>query len=217
MLQGVNITNYFKFLVLFLLILYKLLVYCWYGQDVINHVRTNNYTLQTVPQAVPQLQNKAVPSVPSVETSSATHRNVQHHILNCDTLHCVLCYIHCALHCAFHSVLHNAFHCVLYCALYYFHIVLHCILRYALHCSLHCVLHCVLYCGLYRVHIVLHCILHCTLHNALHCAPYCVHIVLHCILRYTLHCVLHRVHSFSCATSRKVAGSIPDGVSGIFH
>ena len=213
MLQGVNITNYFKFLVLFLLILYKLLVYCWYGQDVINHVRTNNYTLQTVPQAVPQLQNKAVPSVPSVETSSATHRNVQHHILNCDTLHCVLCYIHCALHCAFHSVLHNAFHC----ALYYFHIVLHCILRYVLHCSLHCVLHCVLYCGLYRVHIVLHCILHCTLHNALHCAPYCVHIVLHCILRYTLHCVLHRVHSFSCATSRKVAGSIPDGVSGIFH
>ena len=45
-LQGVNISNYLKFLVLFLLVMYKLLVYCWYGQDVINHVRTNKHTLQ---------------------------------------------------------------------------------------------------------------------------------------------------------------------------
>lgn len=39
--QGVNVTNYFKFLTLFLLVMYKLLVYCWYGQDVINQVRIN--------------------------------------------------------------------------------------------------------------------------------------------------------------------------------
>ncbi|GFG28618.1 hypothetical protein Cfor_06562, partial [Coptotermes formosanus] len=36
MMHGVNVTNYFKFLTLFLLVMYKLLVYCWYGQDVIN-------------------------------------------------------------------------------------------------------------------------------------------------------------------------------------